>query len=50
MIGRLIDGFDTLQKMEESPIIDEKKARPVKDIVIQEVQIHANPIADEEGH
>ncbi|CAD7967672.1 unnamed protein product [Amoebophrya sp. A25] len=50
VIGRVIDGFETLQKMEESPVGDEKKARPIKDIVIEAVEIHANPIADEEGH
>ncbi|CAD7947063.1 unnamed protein product [Amoebophrya sp. A120] len=50
VIGRLIDGFETLQKMEDSPVVDEKKARPVKDIVIEDVVVHANPIADEEGH
>eukprot|EP00392_Amoebophrya_sp_AT5.2_P006525 g6537.t1 len=49
VIGRLIDGFETLQKMEDSPVVDEKKYRPVKDIVIEEVLIHANPIAEEEG-
>lgn len=48
VIGRLIDGFGTLQKMEEAPVVDAKKARPVTDIVIEDVLIHANPIADEE--
>lgn len=47
VFGKLIDGLDTLEKMEKEPV--GKKNRPIKDITIQEVVIHANPIADEEA-
>ncbi|KAF8821291.1 putative cyclophilin [Cardiosporidium cionae] len=46
VFGRLIDGLDTLDKMEKEPT--GKKNRPLKDIIINSVTIHANPIADEE--
>ncbi|KAF8820305.1 hypothetical protein IE077_000523, partial [Cardiosporidium cionae] len=46
VFGRLIDGLDTLEKMEKEPT--GKKNRPLKDILIESVTIHANPIADEE--
>lgn len=40
---RIIDGFDTLDKMERVPV--GKKSRPLADIVLNSVTIHANPIA-----
>lgn len=43
----LIDGFSTLDAIEKVPIGD--KHRPVTDIVISSVTIHANPIADLEA-
>ena len=46
VVGRVIDGLDTLAKMEESPVVDEKKWRPVQDLKITEVIVHANPIAE----
>lgn len=44
VIGRVIDGLDTLKTIEEVPLQD-KKGRPVEDIVIESVHIHANPLA-----
>lgn len=49
VIGKLIDGFDTLQRMEEVAVQDQKKHRPVTDIVIESCVVHANPIAEEEA-
>eukprot|EP00918_Siedleckia_nematoides_P018534 GHVU01039608.1.p1 GENE.GHVU01039608.1~~GHVU01039608.1.p1 ORF type:complete len:190 (+),score=28.00 GHVU01039608.1:75-572(+) len=46
VFGRLIDGLDTLDKMEKEPV--GPKNRPVKDITILSVVVHANPIAEEE--
>lgn len=40
---RIIDGFDTLDKMERVPV--GKKSRPLADIVLNSVTIHANPVA-----
>ena len=45
VIGRVIDGFETLQAIESVPV-SEKKYRPVEDIVIESIHIHANPLAD----
>mmetsp|Transcript_48186 Transcript_48186/g.109164 ORF Transcript_48186/g.109164 Transcript_48186/m.109164 type:complete len:166 (-) Transcript_48186:142-639(-) len=45
--GRLIDGLDTLDKMEKEPI--NAKNRPTRPIKIEGMVIHANPIADEEA-
>ncbi len=50
VIGKMIDGFETLEKMEGVPVEDAKKHRPTTDIVINDVIIHANPIAEEEAH
>mmetsp|Transcript_583 Transcript_583/g.1868 ORF Transcript_583/g.1868 Transcript_583/m.1868 type:complete len:167 (-) Transcript_583:34-534(-) len=45
--GRLIDGLDTLDKMEKEPVTN--KNRPQRPIKIESMVIHANPIADEEA-
>lgn len=45
IIGHIIDGFATLEKMERVPV--GKKNRPIEDIIIQRVHIHANPLAQE---
>ena len=42
---RVIDGFDTLEALEKTPV-KEKKHRPEIDIRIRSVTIHANPIAE----
>ncbi|PFH32126.1 putative cyclophilin [Besnoitia besnoiti] len=46
VFGRLIDGLDTLEKMEKEPV--GRKNRPENDIVVEQVIIHANPIAESE--
>lgn len=40
----VIDGMDVLDAMEKTPV--GKKNRPVNDIVLKSVTIHANPFAD----
>ena len=45
IIGKLIHGWDTLDAMERSPV-SQKKKRPLNDIIIKNVTIHANPFAD----
>lgn len=47
VFGRLIDGLDTLDKMEKEPVSE--KNRPMKPITIDKIIIHANPIAEEES-
>ena len=46
IFGQLIDGFETLEKLEKEAV--GKNNRPLNDIKITEVTIHANPIADED--
>lgn len=46
VFGRLIDGLDTLDKIEKVPT--GKKNRPLSEIKILSTQIHANPIAEQE--
>ena len=43
-VGKVIDGMETLDAMEKVPV--NAKHRPVKDIQISSVTIHANPLAD----
>jgi peptidyl-prolyl cis-trans isomerase-like 3 len=43
MFGRVINGWDTLDKMEQVPV--DKKTRPLEPIVLKGVTIHANPFA-----
>ncbi|KZO90673.1 cyclophilin-type peptidyl-prolyl cis-trans isomerase [Calocera viscosa TUFC12733] len=44
IFGRVIDGLDTLDVMERVPV--NPKNRPLKEIVLNKVTIHANPIAN----
>ncbi|OQR98803.1 hypothetical protein ACHHYP_07846 [Achlya hypogyna] len=44
VFGKVIDGFEVLDAMEKSPV--DAKHRPLKDIVLQSITIHANPLAD----
>lgn len=44
IIGKVIWGWDTLDAMEKVP--SDEKGKPTKDIYIESVIIHANPIAD----
>lgn len=43
--GRVIDGFDTLDNLEKTPVA-ERTYRPTIEIRIRSVTIHANPHAD----
>ncbi|KAK3721374.1 Peptidyl-prolyl cis-trans isomerase cyp10 [Vermiconidia calcicola] len=45
VFGRVLEGWDTLDKIEAVPV--DKKNRPQEAIKIQSVQMHANPLADE---
>jgi peptidyl-prolyl cis-trans isomerase-like 3 len=42
--AKVIDGFDALDSMEKVPV--GKKNRPLTDIKIEKITIHANPLAD----
>lgn len=44
VVGRVIAGWDTLDAMEKAPVAG-KKHRPVEDIAIRGVTVHANPFA-----
>ena len=44
IIGRVIDGFESLSAIESVAVSDEK-FRPVEDIIIESIHIHANPLA-----
>eukprot|EP01029_Cantina_marsupialis_P007211 TRINITY_DN179747_c0_g1_i1.p1 TRINITY_DN179747_c0_g1~~TRINITY_DN179747_c0_g1_i1.p1 ORF type:complete len:165 (+),score=37.06 TRINITY_DN179747_c0_g1_i1:98-592(+) len=46
VFGRIIDGMETLEKMEKIPT--NAKDRPTTDIVLEMVTIHSNPLADAE--
>jgi len=46
VFGRLLEGWATLDKMEAVQV--DKKNRPKEKIVIEKVQIHANPLADDQ--
>lgn len=46
VFGRVIHGFDILDAMEKVPV--DGKDRPTKEIRIESVVIHANPIADQQ--
>jgi len=43
--SRVIDGMDTLDLLEKLEV--DRKHRPLKETRIQNVTIHANPLADE---
>jgi peptidyl-prolyl cis-trans isomerase-like 3 len=53
VFGRVLDGWDTLDKMEALPVLGtaapKKKLehRPVDPPVIKSITVHANPLADE---
>ena len=46
VIGRVIDGFEALDAMERVPT--GKKDRPLADIKLHRITIHANPLADDD--
>ncbi len=43
IFGQMVDGFETLDKLEKEAV--GKNNRPLNDIKISDVTIHANPIA-----
>ncbi|CAH8583917.1 unnamed protein product [Schistosoma curassoni] len=45
IFGKVIDGWDVLDELERSPV-EEKTYRPLTDIHIQNITIHANPFAE----
>ena len=45
IIYRVIDGLETLDDLEKLPV-NEKTYRPLTDVRIKNVTIHANPIAE----
>ena len=45
VFGRVLEGWETLDKMEEIKV--DRKNRPQDVIKIEGVRIHANPLADE---
>ena len=42
---RVIDGWDTLNELEKQPV-QEKTYRPLNEVRLQSVTIHANPVAE----
>ncbi|EQC39243.1 peptidyl-prolyl cis-trans isomerase-like 3 [Saprolegnia diclina VS20] len=44
VFGKVIDGFDVLDAMEKTPV--DAKSRPLKEIVLDSIAIHANPLAE----
>ena len=44
IFGKVIDGMDTLDALEMVPV--DEKSRPLQDIRIKNVIIHANPLAE----
>ncbi len=44
VVGRVVGGWDTLDRMEELPVAG-KRHKPVADVRIRGVTIHANPFA-----
>ena len=46
VFGKVIDGWETLDLIEKEPV--DAKDRPLNDITIYTITIHANPIAENE--
>lgn len=44
IFSQVIDGFDVLDKLEKVPVGN--KHRPMTDIIIEKIIIHANPLAN----
>ena len=44
IFGKIIDGFETLDALEKVPV--SPKYRPIKDVKINSITIHANPLAN----
>ncbi|ODN78342.1 peptidyl-prolyl cis-trans isomerase-like 3 [Cryptococcus amylolentus CBS 6039] len=45
IFGKVIDGFEVLDTMERTPV--NPKNRPLQEIRLERVTVHANPIADQ---
>ncbi|CAB4023828.1 peptidyl-prolyl cis-trans isomerase-like 3 [Paramuricea clavata] len=45
VFGKVIDGGETLDDLEKIPV-NEKTYKPLHEVLIQQIKIHANPIAD----
>lgn len=46
LFSRVIDGWETLDELEKQPV-KEKNFKPLNEIRLKTITIHANPIADE---
>ncbi|KAJ3035737.1 Peptidyl-prolyl cis-trans isomerase-like 3 [Rhizophlyctis rosea] len=44
VFGKVIDGWETLDSLEKVPV--DEKSRPIQEVRIRSVTIHANPIAE----
>ena len=47
IFGQVIDGFETLDRLEGEPV--GKQYKPLNSVAIKYITIHANPIADQEA-
>ncbi|XP_035684109.1 peptidyl-prolyl cis-trans isomerase-like 3 [Branchiostoma floridae] len=45
IFGKVIDGLDTLDELEKLPV-EERTYRPLSDVRVSDITIHANPFAD----
>ncbi len=48
IIGKVIEGWETLDKMEGVQVEDQKKWKPVEEMKVLRCVIHANPVAERE--
>jgi hypothetical protein len=46
LIFRVIDGLEVLDDLEKVPV--DAKSRPLSEVKIQSITIHANPVANEQ--
>lgn len=46
IVGKVLFGWETLDKMERAPVKNTKKYRPETPIILKSITIHANPFAD----
>jgi len=46
LFGKTIGGFETLDKLETEPVLG-KQFKPINEIKIERIKIHANPFADD---
>ena len=45
VFGQLIDGFETLDLLEQNPV-ESKTNKPLNQLIIEDVHIHVNPLAE----